>query len=277
MSTADGEAALTFAHDLATVADRISLPQFRNGIAVSTKEDVSPVVAARRRIEAELRQRIRDRFPSHGVLSADGGEEDSGRDLIWVIHPIDGSCNYASGIPVFATLLALRHQRRTVVGVVSAPALGQRWSARRGGGAFENDAPISVRPCARLSVAIVGLGEPSKYAADRNLRGLVERMSVGAAGVSDFGDFRNHALVATGAIDLAIDTGLQTWEVAALEVIVEEAGGVLRIMPDPLAPGRLTVVTATAGLLAAEPDLLEILGERHALVPDETRNATAVA
>lgn len=118
---------------------------------------------------------------------------------MWVIDPIDGTRNYAAGIPVFAALIALTRHGETLAGVVSAPAFGSRWWARLGGGAYENGRPVRVRPCGSLVDAVVGLGEPRKYVTDAPLRAEIDTVVQQAAGVRAFGDFWIHALVASAA------------------------------------------------------------------------------
>ena len=151
------------------------------------------------------------------------GEElgDDGGDAKWIVDPIDGTKNYVRGVPVWATLLALASRRReVVVGLVSAPALGRRWWAVRGEGAFANGDRCRVSAVARL-----------EDGACRRRRRRAECRQAGAASWQrawsnrGFGDFWQHCLVAEGALDVACDSALQLWDYAAVQLLVEEAGG----------------------------------------------------
>jgi histidinol-phosphatase len=202
----DLELALSLADD----ADAITLPRFRaHDLSIETKADLTPVSEADRAAEAALRERLARERPGEPVLGEEqGGEDTSG----WIIDPIDGTRNYTRGIPVWATLIAYADR----VAVISAPALGRRWWAERGTGAFANGEPIRVSGVGGLENATVlyGLEQPPPARAYDawHLRG--------------FGDFWAHMLVAEGAADAAFDaSGLKIWDWAPLKVILEEAGG----------------------------------------------------
>ena len=201
---------LAFALSLADDADAIALARFRaHDLRIETKPDLTPVSEADRAVEAMLRERLAAERPGEPIL----GEEEGGEDASgWILDPIDGTRNYTRGIPVWATLIAYADR----VAVISAPALGRRWWAERGAGAFSNGEPIAVSGVARLEDATVLYGlerPPPARAYDAwHLRG--------------FGDFWAHMLVAEGAADAAFDaSGLAIWDWAPLKVIVEEAGG----------------------------------------------------
>jgi histidinol-phosphatase len=200
---------LAFALSLADDADAISMARFRAAdLHVETKLDLTPVSEADRLVESTLRRRIERERPGESVL----GEEEGGDDADWVIDPIDGTRNYTRGIPIWATLIAFRNQ----VGVVSAPALGRRWWAERGSGAYANGQQIHVSAIDRLEEATL------LYALDRP----VPQRAWGAWHLRGFGDFWAHMLVAEGAAEVAVDArGLAAWDIAPLTVILEEAGG----------------------------------------------------
>ena len=206
------DADLAFALSLADEADAIALPRFRAAdLRVETKPDLTPVSEADRMVEERLRARIRAERPGERVLGEELGE-DEGDGARWIVDPIDGTRNYTRGIPVWATLLAFEDR----LAVVSAPALGRRWWAVRGGGAFCNGAPIRVSGIDRLEEAtvLVALDAPPARAA------------FSAWHVRGFGDFWAHMLVAEGAAEVAVDArGLAIWDTAAVAVIVTEAGG----------------------------------------------------
>ena len=205
---------LDLALELADAADAISLPRFGSSdLRVERKPDLTPVTDADRAIERALRELVAERRPGEGVF----GEEDGGAPdgIRWIIDPIDGTKNFVRGIPVWATLIALAHDDELVLGVVSAPALGRRWWAARGEGAYCNGAPIRVSSVSQLSDAAVSAALASDLAA-------LEEVAWHARAL---GDFWQHVLVAEGSLDAAIDYPLKLWDYAALVPIVEEAGG----------------------------------------------------
>jgi histidinol-phosphatase len=214
---------LAFAHELADLADSLSLPRFRAAdLRVDEKPDLTPVSDADRAVEEALRAAIAERRPGEGFLGEEGGGEEA--DTRWVVDPIDGTRNFVRGIPIWATLVALEREGRALVGVASAPALGQRWWAARGEGAHRDDSRIHVSAIRRIEDATFCYTSARDFAkqgmADRFLA-LAERSWVARG----FGDFWMHMLVAEGSAEFAIDGGLQRWDTAAVEVIVEEAGG----------------------------------------------------
>jgi histidinol-phosphatase len=202
----DLELALSLADD----ADAIALARFRAlDLRIETKPDLTPVSEADHAVETALRARLARERPGAPVL----GEEEGGEDASgWILDPIDGTRNYTRGIPIWATLITLADR----VAVVSAPALGRRWWAERGGGAWANGERIHVSAIDRLEDAtlLYGLDRP-----------LPER-AWEAWHVRGFGDFWSHMLVAEGAAEAAVDAeGLALWDTAPLGVLLEEAGG----------------------------------------------------
>jgi histidinol-phosphatase len=220
---------LDLAHSLADIADRISLSRFRaRDLQVDTKPDLTPVSDADRAVEQALRGELAATRPGDAVCGEEFGlSGDSPRQ--WVIDPIDGTKNYVRGVPVWATLIALLDDGNPVVGMVSAPALGRRWWAARGDGAWGSTTDGGVR---RLQVSGVrtiadaslsysslgGWGGPTGRAAILTLIDEVWRSRA-------FGDFWSYMLVAEGAVDLAAEPELSLWDMAALAPIVVEAGG----------------------------------------------------
>lgn len=231
---------LALALELADLADSVSLPRFRHAdLRVEAKPDLTPVTDADQAVERALRERLDRLRPGEGIL----GEEEGGdaATAVWIVDPIDGTKNFSRGVPVWATLIALRRDGHVVCGIVSAPALGHRWWAARGEGAFRDGERIRVSRVARLDDASVS----ATYGRD-----LVAVESV-AWHVRSLGDFWQHALVAEGALDAAVDAGLAAWDVAALLPIVEEAGGRMSALDgSPPRPGE-QVVTSN-GLLHDE-------------------------
>jgi histidinol-phosphatase len=206
---------LELALALVEAADAISLPHFRSGLAIETKPDLTPVTEADRAVEAELRRLLSSARPDDAVLGEEGGAAGIGRRR-WIVDPIDGTRNYARGIPVWATLVALEVEGELEVGVASAPALGNRWWAARGAGAFVNGTRIRVSAVAAVDEAVLSFP----------LEGELPALARRAWHARGFGDFWAHMLVAEGAADGAVDApGVSEWDLAAVQVIVEEAGG----------------------------------------------------
>lgn len=209
------DADLELALRLADVADGISLPAFRAGVPVETKPDLTPVTEADRAVEGELRLIIAAERPDDAILGEEQGSSGAGSRR-WLLDPIDGTRNFTRRIPVWATLIALEEDGVVKLGVVSAPALGRRWWAERGSGAYADGGPIHVSAVARIDDAVLSL------ALEDGLPAIASR----AWHVRAFGDFWAHMLVAEGAVDGAVEAvGIDEWDLAAVQVIVEEAGG----------------------------------------------------
>ena len=209
--------------ELADSADRIALAAFRKpGLGAETKTDSSPVTEADQAIEATVRAQAVERHPELGVL----GEEEGARgpsETRLIIDPIDGTRNFVRGIPVFATLLAIESSGDVVAGVVSAPALRARWQAARGAGAFRDGRRLAVSRVRSLAQALLLHGNlrSGERGPPAGLAGLMRRVER----TRGFGDFYQHMLVAEGAAEIAIDPAMHPCDIAALQVVVEEAGG----------------------------------------------------
>lgn len=214
---------LTFANELADRAAEIALPLFRAGAEVRLKADHTPVTQADLEIEELVRRAVAERFPDDGVLGEEqGGDLREGR--VWIVDPIDGTKNFAAGIQVWGTLLALAIDGEPVLGLASAPALGERYEAVRGRGATRDGSPIRVSGRERLEQAVVCQYATEDWLGGPHENGLL-RLLGGAARTVGFTDFWGHCLVARGALDVMLEPTLRVWDWAALKVIVEEAGG----------------------------------------------------
>ena len=206
---------LELSRRLADAADAISLPHFRSGLAVEVKPDLTPVTEADRAVEAELRRILAEERPGDAVLGEEQGAAGSGARR-WIVDPIDGTRNYTRGIPVWATLIALEVHGVVQVGFVSAPALGRRWWAERGSGVYANGEPIHVSAVSSIEDAVLS------FAIGERVPALARR----AWHARGFGDFWPYMLIAEGCVDGAADgLGVGEWDLAAMQVIVEEAGG----------------------------------------------------
>jgi histidinol-phosphatase len=207
---------LTLALELADAADAITLGRFRaDDLVVETKPDRTPVTEADRAVEDALRRLLAERRPGHRILGEELGETGEGDGPRWIVDPIDATKNYLRGIPIFATLIALEER----VAVVSAPALGRRWWAERGEGAFSEGQRLRVSAVTRVEDAVLTY---------TSLNGLDERFLALAArswAPRGFGDFWQYMLLAEGAVDACVDSVANLWDLAAPKLIVEEAGG----------------------------------------------------
>jgi histidinol-phosphatase len=230
--TVDGtdlDADLTLAHSLADAADLITLARFGAAdLIVEAKPDLTPVSDADRAVEEAIRARLAAERPGDAISGEEFGAEGSGNRR-WVIDPIDGTKNFVRNVPVWATLIALLDGDEAVLGVVSAPALGRRWWATSGSGAWASALGSAPR---RLSVSKVGaLSDASlSYAslggwAARGRRDAFIALTDQVWRTRAYGDFWSYMLLAEGAVDLVAEPELSLWDLAALGPIVTEAGG----------------------------------------------------
>jgi histidinol-phosphatase len=217
------EEELAFANELADEAGRLALSFFRGSFDVRMKVDKTPVTEADLAIEAMVRAWVHERYPHDGVLGEEGGAE-GGAARRWIVDPIDGTKNFADGIQVWATLIALEVDERTVLGLVNAAALGERYEAARGRGARMNGASIEVSRADRIGRAAVSHAGVADWVDGEVGPPLLDLMRA-ARRTRAFGDFWGHMLVARGSVDVCFEPELATWDWAAVQVVVEEAGG----------------------------------------------------
>ena len=238
---------LALAQRLADAADAITLARFRaQDLHVTSKPDLSPVSDADLAVEQEVRRLLAEARPDDAVLGEEHGVTGHGPRQ-WVVDPIDGTKNFVRGVPVWATLIALRVEGSVDVGVVSAPALGRRWWASRGGGAFADGQPIRVSSVAALADAHLSYSSLTGWEDQGRLEGLLE-LSRSCWRTRAFGDFWSHVLVAEGAVDASFEPEVSLWDLAPLQVIVEEAGGRFTSLDGEARPDGGSVVCSN-GLL----------------------------
>jgi histidinol-phosphatase len=227
------EQLLRFALRCADEADGIALSHFSRAIAARRKGDSTLVTDADVEIEQLLRRRISDAHPDDSVLGEELGDDpgrEDGRRRQWILDPIDGTHNFVRGIPVFATLIALVESEEPIVGVVSAPALHQRWYAARGTGAYTEVGGerrrLDVSAIARLEEAQICYSS-LRGLEEAGLAEQVQRLASTTWRDRGFGDFWGHMLVAAGSAEAMIETGVAAWDMAAPAMIVREAGGAM--------------------------------------------------
>ena len=212
---------------LADLADPLAMAYFGGPVASVSKPDGSPVTEADRAVESALRERIARDFADHAVLGEEqGGAIDPDRPT-WVIDPIDATRNFMRGIPVFATLIAVMLHGRAVVGVVSAPAMGERWDAGAGLGTRRNGALVGVSAVRDVAESLVCHGGLEWFREDPAHWERLGRVSDATDRMRGFGDFWMHLLVAGGMAEAAFERDLSLWDLAALACIVPEAGGAI--------------------------------------------------
>ena len=215
---------LRLALDLAGAADAITLRHFQSAtLAVRTKVDMTPVSEADEAVERALREMLAAQRPDDAIVGEEFGTSGASRRR-WILDPIDATKNYVRGIPAYATLIGLVDGDRPVVGVVSAPALSRRWWASAGDGAFCNGRAMHVSGIAELSEAHIAYDSVTDFDAAGSTEAFLKLMRR-CTRARGFGDFWIHMLVAEGAIEIAVEPAVAPWDMAAVQVIVEEAGG----------------------------------------------------
>jgi len=252
---------LRLAHMLADAADSITLERFRTAdLNVSLKADLSEVSDADIAVEQALRRTLATARPRDGFHGEESGDSGWGPRR-WVIDPIDGTANYVRGVPVWATLIALMVEADVIASVVSAPALGRRWWAGRGEGAYTGKGlltgrQIKVSTTSRVQDCFLSYSSLDGWVDTGRGHQFGELLRT-AKRTRAFGDFWSYMLVAEGAVDVACEPELALHDMAALVPIVTEAGGMFTSIdgdPGPMGPGAL----ATNGLLHDE--VLDLLG-----------------
>lgn len=246
-SNAPYAAELAFALSLADRADAISLSRYQAlDLEITTKPDNTPVTDADKAVERAIIDAIAAQYPNDGVVGEEFGSN-GGKDRYWIIDPIDGTKNFLRGVPTWATLIALVETKdgaeKVVASVVSSPALYRRWYATVGGGAFVVEGlgsgssaaitnagavnqlstrKLSVSKVSAISDASIAYSDFQGWGARRS---AFEKLLDSAWRSRGMGDFWSHMLVAEGAVDVAIEPSLALWDMAALDLIVREAGG----------------------------------------------------
>ena len=220
---------LSLALEMCNEADRLALRSYRREMTTTRKADRTFVTEADRAIERLIRDRIRAIYPAHGFVGEEFGDEDASASVRWFIDPIDGTHNFIRGIPLFGTLLALEVEGELQIGVMSAAALGERWYAARGMGSWTVNRDGLRRRMRTSEVPEIGDAQLIYGSRRENVEsGLMpgfDALIDSCWRDRGFGDFWGYALVAEGAAEAMLETGMHSWDVAAPMVIVEEAGG----------------------------------------------------
>ena len=251
---------LRFAHVLADAADDITMRRFRAlDLRVESKPDLTPVTDADLAAEESLRNVLSRARPRDAMLGEEFGRTGVGQRC-WVIDPIDGTKNFVRGVPVWATLIGLMADGEVTVGVVSAPALNRRWWAGRDGGAWTGRSLTKATACRVSGVASLGDASMSYSGLSSWERsGLLAEFLGLARSVwrtRAYGDFWSHVLVAEGAVDISAEVDVSLWDLAALQIIVEEAGGIFTDLTGKASPDGGSAVCTNGQLHGEVLDLL---------------------
>lgn len=225
------EALEAFGIELARAAGAAILPLFRAEHGLEDKGQAGafdPVTAADRGAEAAIRQALQARFPDHGVIGEEYGEDRPNAEFVWVLDPIDGTRAFIAGLPVWTTLIALRHQNRPVLGLIAQPYLDEIYVGTALGSRLIRSGSsrrLQVRPCPRLADAIIATTDPALFTGSE--AGAWTQVRA-AARLARFGcDAYAFAMVAAGTMDLVLEAGLKAWDIECAVPLLEGAGGLV--------------------------------------------------
>jgi histidinol-phosphatase len=243
---------LRFAHVLADAADDITMRRFRaRDLSVQSKPDMTPVTDADLAAEESLRGVLRRARPRDAMLGEEFGKTGMS-PRCWIIDPIDGTKNYVRGVPVWATLVGLMAEGEVTVGVVSAPALGRRWWAAIDGGAWTGRSLTKAAACrvsevTRLEDASFSYSDLGTWEQAGRLDAFLS-LTKSVWRTRAYGDFWSHVLVAEGAVDISAEAEVNLWDLAALQIIVTEAGGIFSDLSGTPAPDGGNVLCSNGQL-----------------------------
>jgi histidinol-phosphatase len=255
MASKELQAALEAARAAAQVIEAL----YRRNLAITLKADKSPVTEADVRAEQAIRAVLSERFPDYGFYGEESGRHAMEADSIWLVDPIDGTKSFVRECPFFSTQIALMRSGRLVLGVSSATTYGELAWAEEGAGAFLDGKRIHVSTIADLGAAILSTGNlktlaasPAKWSRLGKIVGQVNRLR-------GYGDFVHYHLLARGALELVLESDVNILDIAALTVIVREAGGIVTDLEG--AAIGMTTTSVLAGNAALHGALLAQLRE----------------
>jgi len=218
-------AEMLFAIETCNAAGQIALDHLKRGIDSSIKPDGTPVTKADKECESLIIDKIRQRFPADGILGEEYGTSvSSANSRRWIIDPIDGTYNYARGIPIFSTLLALEVDGEVVLGVVHAPVMSETFWAERGKGAFKNGLRTKVSTCDRVSESMLNFGGANRILQYGYWEGFTQLVKE-TKRQRGFGDYLGFSLVFEGKAEAMLEIEVQPWDLAPMKILVEESGG----------------------------------------------------
>ena len=244
MSSPEMNAAL----DAARAAAEVIRGFYQRNVKIEVKADKTPVTEADLRAEQAIRDLLTRRFPSFGFYGEETGKSHMEAESVWLVDPIDGTKSFVRECPFFSTQIALMRGGQFVLGVSSAPAYGELAWAERGGGAYLDGRRIQVSQVSALDAAIVSTGNLKTLAATPAWARLGALIG-GISRIRGYGDFVHYHLLARGALDVVIESDVNILDIAALTVIVEEAGGKFSDLAGaPIGLATTSVLATTASL-----------------------------
>ncbi len=241
--------AITMAEKLADTARIKTRHYFRQSLDIEQKQDDSPVTIVDKEIEATLREMIADTFPDHGIFGEEYGVINGGADHVWIIDPIDGTGSFICGIPLFGTLISLVSQKSPILGIIDMPILGERWLGVSERTTLKDDINCHVSSCAELSKARLISTTPDMFDIHEKLQ--YDRVSKQCQLRRFGGDCYSYALLASGSVDLIIESDLKPYDYMAHVPVVTGAGGVISDWqgnPLTLESGQQVIAAATQEL-----------------------------
>ena len=239
---------LTVALAAAKNAEEIITSYYTGDIEVELKADETPVTHADRGAEHVIRETIKQSFPDHGFLGEEYGTQEGTSPYMWIIDPIDATKNYIRKIPIFGTQIALMKGEELVLGVSNAPLLNELLYAEAGGGAFLNGKPIQVSNVTQPADAMVCHGGLKWFTEKGTFPGIYNLINT-ATRTRGFGDFYMYHLVASARADAVVEAAISIWDIAAITVIVREAGGEVTDMQGQPVTKETASLIATNGVL----------------------------
>ncbi len=239
---------LTTAIQAVRDAESIILHYLDQDIRSELKEDLSPVTVADREAEETIKKVILAKFPEHTFYGEEGGKIDleNHSGYTWIIDPIDGTKSYLRRNPLFATQLALLHDGEFIIGVSNAPLLHEIVYAEKGQGCFLNDQRISVSKVSSIEDSYLSFGSLKYFTKHGNIQQLLS-LAERARWARGIGDFWSYHLLAQGKLDIMIEADTKLWDIAAMKVIVEEAGGTVTQLDGRPVAHQTTTLLATNG------------------------------
>jgi len=239
---------LNVALDAAQAAKELILSYYNGEFEIEIKADQTPVTVADRGAERLIREKITAAFPDHGIFGEEYGADNTDTEYLWLIDPIDGTKSFVKRYGMFSTQIALMHQGKLIVGVSCAPAMDELVWATRGGGAFDHNGPLSISEIDNIEQASISTGNIQSLAASQNWAALGQILAR-TNRTRGYGDYYHYHRLAAGQLDAVIESDVNILDIAALYVIVTEAGGVFTDL-DGQSPDL-----QTRSVLAANPAL----------------------
>jgi len=239
---------LTIAIKAVKEAEKVIKKYYSKDIRTSLKADASPVTIADQKAEEIIKKIINEKFPDHALLGEETGIVDKNSEYLWIIDPIDGTKHYTRQIPLFATQLALMKGNEVILGISNAPVMNELIYAEKGNGAYLNNEKISVSTISEISSSYVSFGGIG-YFNKHNLIDNLIRIEGDTQGHRGIGDFWSYHLLSSGKIEIMIEAETKVWDIAAVSIIVKEAGGRVTDLKGNSVNRTTNSIVATNGLV----------------------------